>query len=54
MRILYKQAPCVEKLKSIAILFNLLHYFYYGIQRGKTLNFVHGEAFEVQHEICRF
>ena len=38
-------------MKSIVILFNLLHYVYHGIQCGKTRNFVHGEAFEVQLEI---
>ena len=42
-----------RKMKSITILFNLLHYFYHGIQCGKTRNFVHGEALEVQHEIYR-
>ena len=44
-------APCVGKIKSIAILYNLLHYFYHTIQCDKTHNFVHSEAFEVQHEI---
>ena len=41
-------------MKSIAVLSNLLHYFYHQIQCDKTCNFVHGEAFEVQHEISRF
>ena len=41
-------------MKSIAILFNLWHYFYHEIQCGKTRNFVQGEAFEVQHEVYWF
>ena len=41
-------------MKSIAVLLNLLHYFYNGDQCDKTPNFVHGEAFEVQHETHRF
>ena len=41
-------------MKSIAILFDLLHYFYHGIQCGKTRNFVPGEVFEVQLEIYWF
>ena len=52
---LYKLTPCVEKMKSVAVLLNLLHFFFYhGIQCAKTHNSVHGEAFEVQHEIRRF
>ena len=41
-------------MKSIAVLSNLLvlHYFYHGIQCDKNRNFVHGEAFEVQHIFC--
>ena len=34
-------------MKSIAVLLNLLQYFYHMIQCDKTRNFVHGEAFEV-------
>ena len=41
-------------MKSIAVLSNLLHHLYRGIQCDKTHNFVHGETFEVQHEIYRF
>ena len=41
-------------MKSIAVLLNLLQYFYHMIQYDKTRNFVHGEPFEVQHEIYRF
>ena len=41
-------------MKSIADLLNLLQYFYHGIQCDKTRKFVHGEAFEVQHEIYKF
>ena len=41
-------------MKSIAVLLNLLQYFYHRIHRDKTRNFVHHEAFEVQHEIYRF
>ena len=48
---LYKLNQCVEKMKSIAVLLNLLHYFYHDIQCAKTYNSVRGEAFEVQHEI---
>ena len=51
--ILNEWALCVEKVKSIAVLLNLLHYFYHRIKIDKTCNFVHGKAFEVQHEICR-
>ena len=40
-----------RKIKSVAVLLNLLHYFYHGIQCDKTPNLAHGEAFEVQHEI---
>ena len=32
----------------------MLHYFYHGIGFAKTRNSVHGEAFEVLHEICQF
>ena len=43
---------CRKKLKSIAVLLlNCLHYFNFGIRCDKTRNVVHGEAFEVQHEI---
>ena len=38
-------------MKSIAVILNLLHYFYHGIQYDKTRNFVHGTAFEVQYDI---
>ena len=31
-------------MKSIAVLLNLLHHFYRGIQCDKTCNFVHIEA----------
>ena len=41
-------------MKWIAVLSNLLHYFYNGIQCDKTCNFVHGEPCEVKHEICQF
>ena len=41
----------MEKMKSIGVLVNLLHHFYYGIQCDKTCNFVHDEVFEVQHEM---
>ena len=34
-------------MKSIAVLLNLLHYFYRWIQCDETRNFVHGEAFEI-------
>ena len=34
-----------KKMKSIAVLLNLLQYFYYWIQCDKTCNFVHDEAF---------
>ena len=54
MNTISKQAPCVEKMKSIAVLFNLLNYFYYGIQCDKTCNFVQGVAFEVLHKMYRF
>ena len=43
-----------RKMKSIAVLLNLLHYFYHWIQCDKNRNFVHGEAFEVLHEMYRF
>ena len=43
---LYKWNQCVEEMKLITVLINLLHYF--------VPNSAHGEAFEVQHEICRF
>ena len=38
-------------MKSIVVLLNLLHHFYCGIQCDKTSSFVHGEAFEVKHEM---
>ena len=38
-------------MKSIRLLLNVLHHFYRGIQCDKTFNFVHDEAFEVQHEM---
>ena len=38
-------------MKSIGVLLDLLHYFHRGIKCDKTCNFVHGEAFEVQHEM---
>ena len=38
-------------MKSIRVLLNLSHNFYPGIQCDKTCNFVHDEAFEVQHEM---
>ena len=38
-------------MKSIGVLFNLLHHFYRGIQCDKTFNFVHDEAFDVHHEM---
>ena len=41
-------------MKSIANLLNFLQYFYHGIQCAKTHIFVHGEAFEVQHETTNF
>ena len=41
-------------MKSIAVLLNLLQYFYHRIRCDKTRSFVHGEAFEVQHEIYKF
>ena len=41
-------------MKSIADLLNFLQYFRHWIQCEKTRNFVHGEAFEVQHEIYQF
>ena len=41
-------------MESIAHLLNFLQYFYHVIQCEKTRNFVHGEAFEVQHEIYQF
>ena len=41
-------------MKSIAVLLNLLYFFYHGIQCDETFNFVHGEAFEVQHQIHQF
>ena len=43
-------------MKSIAVLLNLLHYFYHGIECDKIHNIVHSEAleFEVRHEIDWF
>ena len=41
-------------MKSIAVLLKLLQYFYHRIQCDKIRIFVHGEAFEVQHEMYRF
>ena len=41
-------------MKLIALLLNLLYYFYRGIQCDKTHNFVHGKVFEAEHEIYRF
>ena len=38
-------------MKSIEVLLNLLHHFYPRIQCDKTWNFVHSEAFEVQHKM---
>ena len=38
-------------MKSIAALLSFLYYFYHGIQRNKTCNFVHGEAFEVGYSM---
>ena len=43
-----------RNMKSFTALLNLLHYFYHGIQCAKTRNYVHGEAYEVKYEICRF
>ena len=43
---------CLEEIKSIAVLLNLLHCFYHGIQCVKTCNSVHGEKFGVH--VCRF
>ena len=40
-------------MKSIAVLLNLLQYFYRWILCDKTRNFVHGEGIEIQHEIYR-
>ena len=34
-------------MKLIAVLLNLLRYFYYEIQGDKTYSFVHGEALKV-------
>ena len=34
----------IEKMKSIAVLLNLWHYFYHGIQCDKTRNFVHDKV----------
>ena len=42
------------QMKSIAVLLNLLNCFKHGIHCDETRNFVHGEAFEVQHEIYQF
>ena len=39
-----------RKKKSIAVLLNLLHYFFPRDSMWQTRNFVHREAFEVQHE----
>ena len=44
----------VKKKIGVEVLFNLLHYFYHRIQCDNINNFVHGEAFEWQHEIYRF
>ena len=41
-------------MKSMAVLLNLLDYFYHRIQHAKTRNSVQGKAFKVQHEIYRF
>ena len=41
-------------MKSIADLVNFLTVFLPWIQCDKTCNFVHGETFEVQHEIYQF
>ena len=41
-------------MKSIAVLPNLLHYFYHRNQYDKTCNFVHGEAFEIQHKFLSY
>ena len=38
-------------MKSIGVLLNLLHLFCRGIECDKTYNFVHDEAFKVQHEM---
>ena len=38
-------------MKLIAVLLNFLYYFYQEIPGDKTYNVVHGEAFEIQHEI---
>ena len=37
-------------MKSIAVLLNLLHYFYHEIQCDKTCNFVHGEELKYSTE----
>ena len=43
---------CIKKnMKSVAVLLNLLDYFYNKMQCDKICFSVHGEAFEVQHEI---
>ena len=41
-------------MKSIALLLNLLQYFTTGFNDDKTRNFVHDEAYDVQHEISIF
>ena len=38
----------------IAVLLNLLHYFYHWVQYDKTRNVVHGKAFEVKHKYTDF
>ena len=40
-----------RKMKSMRVFLNLLHYFYRRIQCDKIYNYVHGEAFEVKHEM---
>ena len=48
-------ASMCRKIMSIAVLLNLLHYFYHGIQFAKTHNFATAKhlKYKVQHEICR-
>ena len=43
-----------KKIKSIAVLSNLLNNFNNGIQCDKSWNVVHDEPFEVQREIYQF
>ena len=50
---LYIYAQYVEKLNSIAVLLNLLHYFYHEIQCDKTSNFVHGKALKYSMKLYR-